>query len=168
MRGTQCTSRERIPILPCFSLDDPHASGCPRLPVAPASNIQCDFCSRTFDLGEELQGPSLTPETAVEHVRSRIERVRSVVVSGPGAPHANAATFVVLRQLNCLFPELLLGISTNGLLLRDRLEQVVADGVRNIAITISSFWPETAKRAYSRILYKGRRYSQGGRGGIPA
>ena len=162
MRGTQCTSRERIPILPCFSLDDPNASGCIRLPAAPACNIQCGFCSRTFDLGEELQGLSLTPEAAVEDVRSRIERgepVSSVVVSGPGEPLANAATFVVLRQLNCLFPDLLLGISTNSLLLRDRLEQVVADGVRSIAITISSFWPETAKRVYSRILYKGRQYS---------
>jgi nitrogen fixation protein NifB len=103
----------------------------------------------------------LTPEEAVQQVElltGRGHQIRGVFISGPGEPLANAATYVVLRQLNWRFPDLALVLSTNGLLLRDRIEQIIADGVRSVAITVNAFKPETAKKIYSSILYKGRRY----------
>lgn len=134
-------------------------AGCIFLPVAPACNMECRFCARAFD------GPGMSaarsPQQAVEDISARLaqgELIRLATISGPGESLANAASYLVLRRLSWLYPELLLGIETNGLLLRDRIEQIVADGVRVVTVTINALSDETAGKIYSGILYKGRRY----------
>jgi nitrogen fixation protein NifB len=100
-------------------------------------------------------------EDMISRIRVLIEggvNLKNVVVSGPGEPLANAAVYAILRRINWEYPDVVLGMATNGLLLRDRVEQVVAAGVRRVSIRIHAFFPSTAKKVYSRILYKGRRY----------
>ncbi len=152
-----------ITIHHCFFPDQ--QPGCVHLPVAPACNVECRFCPRTFDHVEKTPPAGiatvLTSDEAVESVRQLMhqgERLRSVVICGPGEPLANAATYVVMRQIHWQFPELALGVSTNGLLLQDRAEQVRASGISSLSVTINAFLPETAKKVHSGILYKGRRY----------
>ena len=81
-----------------------------------------------------------------------------VGIAGPGDPLANPATYRVLRQINHEFPELTLCVSTNGLLLRDRLEQVLAAGVRSLTVTINAVSIKTASAVYAWVLYDGKRY----------
>ncbi len=165
MFAKNCNSLGSIRIEPCFSRTIHNTSGCIHLPVAWACNMQCCYCPRRFDRAEEPTGTAgnvLTPDDALHRVRSLKksgENPDGIVISGPGEPLANAATYAVLRQLNWEFPDSALCLSTNGLLLRDRLEQIVAGGVRSVAITVNAFSFDTAKKVYSSILYKGRRYA---------
>jgi len=151
---------------PCFSEEAHHVFGRIHLPVAPACNIQCRYCIRKYDCANEsrpgITSKVLTPEEGVERVQALIgrnDRLSVVGIAGPGDPLANGATYVALRRINWEFPELTLCVSTNGLLLPDRLEQLVAAGVRSLTVTINAVTPETAEKVYSWIMYEGRRYS---------
>jgi nitrogen fixation protein NifB len=104
----------------------------------------------------------LTPAEALERVRALVERDEKLTVigiAGPGDPLANDTTFETMRAILREFPELILCISTNGLYLPDRLEELVSSGVRSITITINAVRPETAEKIYSWVLYRGKRYT---------
>lgn len=158
--------KDFIMVHPCFSDEAHRRFGRVHLPIAPACNIQCNYCRRTYDCVNEsrpgITSRVLTPEEAVERKRLLIDRssVLSVVgIAGPGDPLLNAATFVVLRHLHWEYPDLTLCVSTNGLLLRDRLERLIASGVRSLSVTINAVTPETAEKIYRWINYHGRRYT---------
>jgi nitrogen fixation protein NifB len=135
------------------------------LPVAPECNIQCKYCVKGYDCANESRpGASsrvLTTEEAVGWVRTLLmlgSPLSEVAITGPGEPLANDRTFEVLRAIKREFPDLKLSLSTNGLLLTDRLEEIVRAGVRSITITINAVIPEEAEKIYSWVYYKGARY----------
>ncbi|GBE00462.1 feMo cofactor biosynthesis protein NifB [bacterium BMS3Abin07] len=150
---------------PCFNEDAHGKFGRIHLPVAPACNIQCKYCIRDYDCANEsrpgVSSRILTIEDAVNRVRTMVDRnynLSVVGIAGPGDPLANNRTFDVLRAVRREFPELVLCLSTNGLLLTDRLEEIVRIGVRSITITINAVVPEAAERIYSWVYYRGVRY----------
>ena len=63
-----------------------------------------------------------------------------------------------MRKINWEYPDLTLCVSTNGLLLPERLEQLIASGVRSLTVTINAVTPETAEKVYQWVIYQGRRY----------
>ncbi len=151
---------------PCFSKEAHHRFGRIHLPVAPICNIQCRYCIRRYDCANEsrpgITSKVLTPSEALERVQTlvdRNERISVIGIAGPGDPLANDTTFETLRAINREFPELILCISTNGLYLSDRLEDLVSSGVRSLTITINAVMPETAEKIYSRVSYRGRKYT---------
>lgn len=161
-----CRNKDFIKIHPCFSEDAHHRFSRAHLPVAPGCNIQCRYCIRKFDCANEsrpgITSRVLTPDEAADRTRVLIERsdrLTVVGISGPGEPLVNAPTYVTLRQINWEYPDLMLCVSTNGLLLSDRLEQLVASGVRSLTVTINATTPETAEKIYSWIIYRSRRYT---------
>jgi nitrogen fixation protein NifB len=104
----------------------------------------------------------MKPHEAVERVRllmDRNDRITVVGIAGPGDPLANDSTFEVLGALKREFPELTLCVSTNGLLLTDRLEELMKCGVRSLTITMNAVSPETAEKIYSWISYRGKKYT---------
>ena len=134
------------------------------LPVAPACNIQCRYCVRKYDCANEsrpgITSRVLTPSEAVERVEAFVERndrISVIGIAGPGDPLANEATFETLSALRWSFPHLTLCVSTNGLLLPERLADLVKAGVRSLTVTINAVRPETAERIYSWVLYRGAR-----------
>jgi nitrogen fixation protein NifB len=151
---------------PCFSESAHHKFGRIHLPVAPACNIQCNYCIRKFDCANESR-PGVTSrvfsvEESLERVRTLVERsgrLSVVGIAGPGDPLANSATFDVMRAVHREFPELILCVSTNGLLLPDRLEDLVKSGVRSLTITINSVFPETAEKVYAWVGKGRNRYT---------
>jgi nitrogen fixation protein NifB len=151
---------------PCFSKEAHHKFGRIHLPVAPACNIQCRYCIRKYDCANESR-PGITskvmkPHEAVERVRllmDRNDRITVVGIAGPGDPLANDSTFEVLGALKREFPELTLCVSTNGLLLTDRLEELMKCGVRSLTITMNAVSPETAEKIYSWVSYRGKKYT---------
>ncbi len=156
----------RMAMHPCFSVKAHGKFGRIHLPVAPACNIQCRYCIRKFDCANEsrpgVSSMVLTPRDALERVRPLIERneqISVVGIAGPGDPLANSATFEVLSAIKRDFPEIILCLSTNGLLLPDRIRDVVEAGVSSITITINAMVPETALKIYLWISYGGRRYT---------
>jgi|WetSurMetagenome_2_1015567.scaffolds.fasta_scaffold01016_10 nitrogen fixation protein NifB len=157
--------RDRMKNHPCFSEEAHDKFGRIHLPVAPACNIRCGYCDRRFDcVNESRPGVSsvlLDPDEAVARVGElveRNERLTVVGVAGPGDPLANEETFRTFRQLNRIYPDLLLCVSTNGLNLPDRLEDLVRAGVRGLTVTINAVFPETALKICSWINYRGKVY----------
>lgn len=151
---------------PCFSREAHHKFGRIHLPVAPACNIQCKYCVRKYDCANEsrpgITSKVMTPREAVERVRllmERNDRITVIGIAGPGDPLANDTTFEVLGAINREFPELTLCVSTNGLLLTDRLEDLMSCGVRSLTITVNAVTPGTAEKIYSWVSYRGRRYA---------
>lgn len=159
-------SRNIIDSHPCFSKEAHHKFGRLHLPVAPACNIQCKYCIRKYDCANEsrpgITSKVLTPAEAMERVRALVQRNENLSVigiAGPGDPLANDATFETLGAINREFPDIILCVSTNGLYLTDRLDDLVKSGVKSLTITINAVMPETAEKIYSWVLYRGRRYT---------
>lgn len=151
---------------PCFSKEAHHKFGRIHLPVAPACNIQCRYCIRKYDCANEsrpgITSRVMTPPEALERVRTMIDRqdrISVIGIAGPGDPLANDATFEVMHSVHKEFPELTLCVSTNGLYLPDRLDDLVKVGVRSLTVTINAVTPEMAEKVYSWALYNGKRYT---------
>ncbi|NTW60810.1 MAG: nitrogenase cofactor biosynthesis protein NifB, partial [Nitrospirae bacterium] len=149
---------------PCFSAQAHETFGRIHLAVAPACNIQCRYCERKYDCANEsrpgVSSTVLDPAEAVERVEAFIERndrVSVVGIAGPGDPLANASTFETLTAIHRKFPDLTLCVSTNGLLLAERLGDLVRAGVRSVTVTINAVSPQTAERVYEWVLYRGKK-----------
>lgn len=149
---------------PCFNVNAHGVFGRIHLAVAPACNIQCRYCERKYDCANESR-PGVTsrvldPGEALDRVEAFVERngnVSVVGIAGPGDPLANDSTFQTLKAVHRTFPELTLCVSTNGLMLTDRIGDLVKAGVRSITVTINAASPQTAERIYEWVLYRGRR-----------
>lgn len=105
----------------------------------------------------------LSAAEAVNSIRS-IMRSRQadylfvVGIAGPGDPLANAETFETLGLIHKEYPHLLKCMSTNGLLLEDKIPEVVDVGVRALTITINAADSQIGKKIYSWLNYKGSVY----------
>lgn len=147
---------------PCFSEGPGTVAGIIRLPVAPGCNMNCRFCTRQ-DSARTMAGTSvrvLAPEGAVDRVAALIDNGNPparVEIAGPGEPLVNAATFTVLTKLHWLYLDLPLSVWTNGLLLPERLDELVRGGVSSLTISINAVSLETAGQLHDWIIYRGRR-----------
>ena len=155
----------RIQEHPCFSEKACHAFGRCHLPVAPRCNIQCNYCIRDFDcVNESRPGVTtrvLSPQEAVEMFRKAMDKfpyIKVVGIAGPGEPLANDETFETLRLLHEEFPNVIKCISTNGLLLPDKIDLLQQYDVGNITVTLNAVDPEIGAKIYQFVTYKGKRY----------
>ena len=130
---------------PCFNDEAHDRIGRIHLPVAPRCNIQCNYCEHRIcaDIQHPGWAARLLSETeAVDLVRSAvIERQDCdfvVGVAGPGDALANDETLRTLTSIHRIYPELTTCLCTNGLLLEDRLEEIVTAEVRTITVTINA------------------------------
>ncbi len=152
---------------PCFDERAHERVGRVHLPIAPRCNIHCDFCERRTCASVAMQHPGWTARVCT--VNEAVALVRSIMgsraagdfvvgVAGPGDPLANEETFEALRRIDREYPELLKCISTNGLLLEDRLPQLLEIGVRALTVTINASTSDVGKRIYSWVKYQGTLY----------
>jgi nitrogen fixation protein NifB len=151
---------------PCFSEKACHSFGRCHIPVAPKCNIQCNYCIRDFDCVNESR-PGVTTE--VLNAQQSLELVRKVMVqypyikvigiAGPGEPLANEDTFEALRLIHEEFPHVILCISTNGLLLPEKIDLLHRYGVDNITVTLNAIDPVIGAKIYQFVEFKGNRYT---------
>jgi nitrogen fixation protein NifB len=149
--------------LPCFSPNVAGTASMLWLPVAPACNMRCIVCSQRPDRAADslAVGTALPPDDAVARAVRAVERGEAgagVLLWGPGEPLVNASTYVVLRRLQWLYPDLPLTVCTNGILLPDRLEELVRSGVRRLVISINAVTASVAESIYESVTYRTRRY----------
>lgn len=164
MNANRHAPKDILKTHPCFSVEAHTKFGRMHLPVAPACNIQCKYCVRKYDCANEsrpgITSRVLTPSEAVERVEAFVERndrISVIGIAGPGDPLANEATFETLNALRRGFPQLTLCVSTNGLLLPERLKDLIRAGVKSLTVTINAVRPETAERIYSWVRFRGTR-----------
>jgi nitrogen fixation protein NifB len=104
----------------------------------------------------------LNADEALERVASSVELGASmpeVLVWGPGETLLSATTFDILRRMAWHYPGLPLTVCTNGLLLTDRLDELVRASVRNVLLMIPALMPRTAAKVYVDAAYRARRYT---------
>jgi nitrogen fixation protein NifB len=126
--------------------------------------MRCTVCSPGRGRKEDAFGQDtvLTPEDAVARVTAAIDRgddVSGVLLWGPGEPLMNASTYVVLRHLQWLYPDLPVTVCTNGILLPERLEELVRTGVSRLIVSVSAVTADAAERLYESVSYRARQYA---------
>jgi len=151
---------------PCFSEKACHLFGRMHLPVAPKCNIQCNYCVRKFDcVNESRPGVTsrvLTPKEALERTREVLAKypyIKVVGVAGPGEPLFNEETFETLRFVRDEFPKVHLCLSSNGLLLPEKIEELDTLGVGNLTVTLNAVDPAIGEMIYSWVHYHGKTYT---------
>lgn len=163
-----CSGRKNIQGHPCFG-GNHHQNGRMHLAVAPRCNIKCAYCSRRHDCANEsrpgVTSRLLTPEEAIVKVRETMASeimgpiIKVVGIAGPGDPLANKETFETFRLVRKEFPQLILCMSTNGLLLPEKIAELNRIGLRSLTVTVNALDPAIAAAIYSHIVYHGRTYT---------
>jgi nitrogen fixation protein NifB len=103
----------------------------------------------------------LTPQEALERVREVLERVhyiKVVAVAGPGEPLYNEETFETFRLMKDEFPRLMRCMSTNGLLLPDRIDDIEELGIGTLTVTLNAVDPAIGRDIYSFVNYHSKIY----------
>ncbi|MEL4305516.1 nitrogenase cofactor biosynthesis protein NifB [Methanococcoides sp. LMO-2] len=151
---------------PCYNKDAQHKYGRIHLAVAPKCNIQCNYCDRKFDCVNEsrpgVTSEVLTPQEALEKTRQVLKDypfIKVVAVAGPGDPLANDETFEALELIKNEFPDVTLCLSTNGLALPDRIDDLLRVGVSTLTVTLNAIDPEIQAQIVDHIAYKGKSYT---------
>ncbi len=152
---------------PCFGANR-HRNGRIHLAVAARCNIACRYCDRRHDCANEsrpgVASRLLTPKEGLEQVRSAMADpalssvIKVVGIAGPGDPLANEESFETFRLVKAEFPELIFCLSTNGLVLRDRIADLATVDLHSITITINAVDAEVGAKIYKEVRYRGQCY----------
>lgn len=141
-----------LPFHPCIHPEAHRTVARIHLPVAFNCNLTCRYCARQHPcVRPDLPGTSTTlmrPAQALKHLirQRKIWGEHAVVgISGPGEPLANPETFETLARVRALVPSHPLCLCTNGLLLKDKLRDIVRLGIRVITITMNGINPHIVK-----------------------
>ncbi len=153
--------REKIKEHPCYNEDAHHFFSRIHVAVAPACNIQCNYCNRKYDCSNESRpgvvSERLTPDDAVRKVKAvaaAMPNLSVVGIAGPGDALADhKRTFETFRMLRETMPELTLCLSTNGLALPDHVETIRELGIHHVTVTMNAIDPEIASKIYAWIFF---------------
>jgi len=166
--ATTCTGRKNIQGHPCFG-GNHHKNGRMHLAVAPRCNIKCGYCTRKHDCANEsrpgVTSRILTPAEALVKVSEVMDSeilgpiIKVIGIAGPGDPLFNEETFETFRLIGDRFPHLIKCMSTNGLLLPEKIDLLQEIDLHSLTVTINALDPEIAGKVYSFIHYHGRRYT---------
>jgi nitrogen fixation protein NifB len=158
---------EKVKNHPCYSEEAHHHYARMHVAVAPACNIQCNYCNRKYDCANESRpgvvSEKLTPEQAAKKVlavASTIPQMTVLGVAGPGDPLANPEkTFKTFDLISQTAPDIKLCLSTNGLMLPDHVDTIAKFKVDHVTITINMVDPEIGAKIYPWIFWKHKRYT---------
>ncbi len=158
---------EKIKDHPCYSEEAHHYFARMHVAVAPACNIQCNYCNRKYDCANESRpgvvSEKLTPDQAkrkVIAVANEVPQLSVLGIAGPGdACYDWRKTKATFEEVSRDIPDIKLCISTNGLALPDHVDELAAMNVDHVTITINMVDPEIGTKIYPWIFYKNRRYT---------
>lgn len=150
---------------PCFNGEAHFKYGRIHLPVSPACNIQCKFCKRCFNKCENRPGVArsvLTPEKALEVVGRALKlcpEITVVGIAGPGDTLATPHALDTFKLVNEKYPHLIKCLSTNGLMLKENVERIVAAGVKTVTVTVNAVQADILQKICSYIVYGGEYFT---------
>lgn len=134
------------------------------LPVAPGCNIECRFCDRKINEDEQRPGVTsavLEPEEAAHFIDLALEKCPEITVvgiAGPGDTLATDRALKTFRLIKDRYPKLIKCMSTNGLLLDEKADEVI-ELVDTLTVTVNAVDPEIQARINNRIIYHGKIYT---------
>lgn len=156
---------EKVKNHPCYSEEAHHHYARMHVAVAPACNIQCNYCNRKYDCSNESRpgvvSQKLTPEQAVKKVvavASEIPQMTVLGIAGPGDALANPKkTFDTFRMLQEQAPDIKLCLSTNGLSLPEMVDEICKYNIDHVTITINMVDPDIGAKIYPWIFWNHKR-----------
>lgn len=147
---------------PCFAIGQKSSKGRIHLPTSPTCNIECKFCSRKINDYEDRPGVSstvITPEEAVDAVKRANELCGNITVTGiagPGDTLASPFALETFRLVKKAYPDIIKCMSTNGLLLSEKADEIIDAGIDTLTVTVNAVDPEIEAKINGRILYRGK------------
>ena len=147
---------------PCFGGQKNNA-GRIHLPVSPGCNIACRFCDRTINDVEDRPGVTskvLKPEDCEEILKKALEICPDIKVAGIAGPGDTLATDTALNTFRIVkekFPNLIKCMSTNGLLLSEKAQEVIDVGVDSLTVTVNAVDPVIEEKLNAYIIYHGKK-----------
>jgi nitrogen fixation protein NifB len=165
MAGLTAEIQKKVQDHPCYSEEAHHHFARMHVAVAPACNIQCNYCNRKYDCSNESR-PGVVSEvlSAAQAVKktlavaAAIPQMSVLGIAGPGDALANPErTFTVFRELQQRAPDIKLCLSTNGLMLPEYVDQIAATNVDHVTITINCLDPDVGAKIYPWIFWNHRR-----------
>lgn len=156
---------EKVKNHPCYSEEAHHHYARMHVAVAPACNIQCNYCNRKYDCSNESRpgvvSQKLSPEQAVKKVvavASEIPQMTVLGIAGPGDSLANPKkTFDTFRMLQEQAPDIKLCLSTNGLALPELVDEICKYNIDHVTITINMVDPAVGEKIYPWIFWQHKR-----------
>lgn len=148
---------------PCFNEKIHDKVGRIHIPIAPSCNIQCGFCTRKLNDTEKRPGVAsciMNVDEAIEHIRKTTETmpINVVGVAGPGDSLCSEDTLKLFERVKKEFPDLILCMSTNGLLVPEYADKIAEAGVKTVTITINAVDSDIGVQIYDDIEYHGKTY----------
>jgi nitrogen fixation protein NifB len=145
---------------PCFSSEAHGRAGRLHLPVSPSCNIRCRFCTRGLSataLRPGIARQVVGPHEAVELVEKSLAlcpELAVVGVAGPGDALATDHALEALARVHGAHPELLTCLSTNGLRLAERVDELLEAGVATVTVTVNSLDPVAQARLCRAVFLR--------------
>lgn len=134
------------------------------LPVSLGCNIACRFCDRAVNDVEERPGVTskvITPEESIEVLEKALKICPEITVAGIAGPGDTLATDYALetfRRVKERFPDLIKCMSTNGLLLYEKADEVISVGIDSLTVTVNAVDPYILAKLNKYVIYHGKRY----------
>ena len=150
---------------PCFAKDANSGNGRMHLPISPSCNIECRFCERSFNTYEKRPGVTSTvisPQEAIDAIRRALEvcpAIHVAGIAGPGDTLASPYALETFRLVGKEFPQLVKCMSTNGLLLAEKAQEVIDAGVDSLTVTVNAVDPEIEAKLNDGIVWHGKHYT---------
>ncbi len=148
---------------PCFG-GHKNNVGRIHLPVSPGCNIACRFCDRVISDTENRPGVTskvITPDESIEILEKSLKVCPEITVAGiagPGDTLASDKALETFRKVKEKFPDLIKCMSTNGLLLYEKADEIIDIGIDSLTVTVNAVSPEIEAKLNKYIIYHGKRY----------
>jgi nitrogen fixation protein NifB len=157
----------RVADHPCYSEEAHHYFARMHVAVAPACNIQCNYCNRKYDCANESRPGVVSEKLTVEQglakvmaVAASVPQMSVVGIAGPGDSLAGASapkTIALFEAVRERLPDVKLCLSTNGLALADHVEHLQALGIDHITVTVNAVDAKVGEKIYPWIFWQGKR-----------
>ncbi len=150
---------------PCYARGKRNQSGRIHLPISPICNIECRFCDRKINDFEQRPGVASTviqPEEAIEVIQKSLElcpAIKVAGIAGPGDTLASDDALKTFRLIKEHFPDLVKCMSTNGLLLAEKAQEVIDADIDSLTVTVNAVDPEIEAKLNRGILWHGTHYT---------
>jgi len=133
------------------------------LPVCPGCNIACRFCERSLNDTENRPGVTskvLKPEETIPLIKKALEispEIRVAGIAGPGDTLASNNAIKTFKLIDKEFPQLIKCMSTNGLLLAERADEIIKAGIDSLTVTVNAVDPEIEAQLNDYIVWHGKK-----------
>jgi nitrogen fixation protein NifB len=147
---------------PCFGSHGA-TTGRIHLPVCPGCNIACRFCERSMNDTENRPGVTahvLKPGETIPLIKKALEispEIKVAGIAGPGDTLASDNALKTFKLIGKEFPELIKCMSTNGLLLAERADEIIKVGIDSLTVTVNAVDPEIEAQLNDYIIWHGKK-----------